>query len=190
MYQIKIVSDQEFEALPGKNMEGKVGVAYPHKQEAYIRQSGVGTLDAFNIAHELEHLDGKSLGERYDSENGCYYKGFGDVLSTIVPMALSFIPGAGPALGMAASAGMRGYQASRARRGQRQQMGQMQDPGMSMPGGDFGGGMQGPEAPNIVTPTSGRSGLGAPQEGGGGGTMERIRGFFSGRNPISEGGLG
>jgi hypothetical protein len=103
-YKVQFVDDETFNSLPGHNMEEKVGVAYPNEGIAYARRTGIGVLDAFTALHELEHLEGEDHDEHYDSENQCYYKGFGDVIKTIAPIALSFaLPALAPALGGAFS---------------------------------------------------------------------------------------
>jgi len=107
---VEFVDDETFNSLPGHNMEEKVGVAYPEQGIAYARRTGVSVLDAFTALHELEHLEGKDHDEHYDAENQCYYKGFGDVVRTVAPIALSFIPGVGTALGGALSTIGRGVQ--------------------------------------------------------------------------------
>ena len=89
--RINFVNDDEFERLPGTDMASKVGVAYPKYGEAYVRKSGVRAVDVFSAMHELEHLEGSDRGERYDAENECYYKGFGDIFNTVA-QAASFIP--------------------------------------------------------------------------------------------------
>lgn len=110
-YQVQFVDDETFNNLPGNNMEEKVGVAYPNLGVAYARRTGVSALDAFTALHELEHLEGATHDEHYDSENHCYYKGFGDVLRTVAPIALSFlVPAIAPALGGGLSALGRGVQ--------------------------------------------------------------------------------
>lgn len=99
-YKVNFVTDEEFEKLPGKDMQDKVGVAYPEYGEAYVRKSGSSALDVFTAMHELEHLEGKDLDEHYDSENKCYYKH--GLMQSLIPAlgAASFlIPGVGPAIG-------------------------------------------------------------------------------------------
>jgi hypothetical protein len=91
-YKVAFLNDQDFERLPGKDMDTKIGVAYPNYGEAYIRKSGSNIVDVFTLAHELEHLKGDALNEHFDSENGCYYKGFGDIMGPISNVA-SMIPG-------------------------------------------------------------------------------------------------
>lgn len=116
--KVHLVDDQTFDSLPGKDMGGAVGISYPEKGEAYIRQSGSSLMDAFTIAHELEHLKGDDLDEEYDKENKCYYKrasGWnpfgGDFLdfgqsfnlhpyvAPALAAATMLIPGVGPAIG-------------------------------------------------------------------------------------------
>lgn len=112
MYKVAFLNDEEFEKLPGSDMESKIGVAYPEKGEAYIRKSGSNLVDTFSMVHELEHLKGNDLEEHYDSENGCYYKKFMDVFKSAAPILASFIPGigqiAGPVLGAATAFSGRG----------------------------------------------------------------------------------
>ena len=102
-YKVQFLNDKEFNELPGNDMASKVGVAYPSHGMAYARRTGIGVLDAFTAIHELEHLEGVTHDEHYDSENQCYYKGFGDIVKTVAPIALMFIPGIGQALGGALS---------------------------------------------------------------------------------------
>ena len=99
MYQVKFLDDEEFDRLPASDIHSKVGVAYPEIGEAYVRKTGVNVIDVFTAMHELEHLQGEDLNEHYDAENKCYYKGFGQVLQTVLPVAASFLlPGIGSAL--------------------------------------------------------------------------------------------
>jgi len=112
-FKFHLVDDEVFDSLPGKAIGTAVGVSYPEKGEAYIRKSGSKLMDAFTIAHELEHLEGKDLDEEYDKEDKCYYKqgawwnpfggDFGGSLHQYVAPALAaagmLIPGLGPAIG-------------------------------------------------------------------------------------------
>lgn len=83
-YSIKFLNDKDFERLPAKNIESKIGVAYPETGEAFVRSSGVDVVDVFTALHELEHLRGNDLDEHFDTENRCYYKDFGQMLSPIM----------------------------------------------------------------------------------------------------------
>lgn len=85
-YTATFLDDAEFDALPYRDMESKVGVADPEKGVAYARKTGIPVLDAFNILHEIEHLEEGHEGEyadHYDPEYGVYYKGFGNMFSGI-----------------------------------------------------------------------------------------------------------
>lgn len=82
-YSIHFLNDQDFEKLPAKDIESKIGVAYPHTGEAFVRSTGVNTLDVFTALHELEHLKGNDLDEHFDQENKCYYKGFSQALGPV-----------------------------------------------------------------------------------------------------------
>jgi len=126
-YKVTFLNDEEFERLPGNNMEGKIGVAYPNHGEAYVRKSGSNLVDVFSAMHELEHLQGSDRGERFDQENQCYYKDFGETMSQFfqssIPGTKAFqqnalgpLAGAagtaigGPGVGAAAYQGVGSYQ--------------------------------------------------------------------------------
>lgn len=103
-YKIQFVDDKTFESLPGRNMETKLGVAYPKYGTAFVRQTGINAVDVFNAAHELEHLKGDDLDEHFDAEHGAYYKDFGNTMKTVSPF-LAAIPGVGPIASVAANVG-------------------------------------------------------------------------------------
>lgn len=186
MQEIKFLSTEEFERLPAENVHDKLGVYYPATGEIFVRDTGVPVLDVFTAMHELEHSKGSSLGEHYDAVNGCYYKGIGEVFQNVLPAIGGFFTGGpvGAGLGAAGSFAQNKMK--------KKQMGQSS--------GGFGGdsGMSSspmeqfqPETPNIVTP-GGQSGSGASgmagsgainQLTGGRSPIERVRGFFSSRNP-------
>lgn len=102
-YQVEFLDDTAFEALPYRDMHEKVGVADPRTMRAFVRKSGMPVMDAFNAAHELEHLkDGHdgTHADHYDPDHGVYYKNFGNVLAAVAPLALSLaFPGIGSAIG-------------------------------------------------------------------------------------------
>lgn len=99
-YTVKFLNDADFDLLPAKEIQDKVGVAYPKSGEAFVRSSGSHLVDVFTAMHELEHLKGEDLGEHYDAEHDCYYKnGFMQALMPALSMASFLIPGVGPALG-------------------------------------------------------------------------------------------
>jgi len=189
MYQVKVLSDQEFEALPYPDMETSLGVADPKTNTAYVRYTGVGDIDKYLINHELEHLIEGHGGEHSEHyRNGVYYKGFGDALANILPVAASFIPGigaiAGPATGFATQ-GLRSKPKQPSMGGGQPNIVPSQPSGDSSPMSNFK-----PSTPNVVTPGSGsQSGPSIPGTGainqltGGRSPIERVRGFFSTRNP-------
>ena len=85
-YKAIFLDDSQFEALPYRDMGDKVGVADPKTKTAYARKSGIPIIDAFNIMHELEHLEDGHEGvhaDHFDPEHGVYYKGFGNMFSSM-----------------------------------------------------------------------------------------------------------
>lgn len=192
-YRVSFLDDEQFERLPGKDMEEKIGVAYPETGEAFVRKSGSNVVDLFTAAHELEHLEGNSLKEHFDSENGCYYKNLGNALGPIGTVVGSMfgMPEIGGALGQIGS--------SMFGQGPKQQQSQMQ-----MPNFNF----QPPttlsqNSPNIIYPQgmggTGGSGAGgsvsspgasSPSLGSNGNSLmnnvlNASNGFFSNRNPMA-----
>ena len=179
--QVKILSNEEFEALPYPEMSTSVGVADPRTRTAYVRETGLPILDAFNLAHELEHLKDGHEGVHADHyRNGVYYKDLTDAFIT----AGSVIPGPWTPVAMAGGASRQ----RQAQKKERSRQSAMEQDAMGM----MGGGGQGPmesfqpqvSQPNVIQTGQG-SGFGesvSQGQGGGGGAIERIRGFFSGRN--------
>lgn len=200
MYQVKVLSDSEFESLPYPEMETSLGVADPATNTAYVRYTGVGEVDKYLVNHELEHLiEGAGGVHSSHYENGVYYKKFGEIVENVLPMAASFIPGIGPIAGPATAAVFQARKAKKASGG-----GGFQEEGapsmhsMHRSSGGFGSGSPmdsfEPQKPNIVTPGGmGGTGMGTPAGGtisgmmGGRSPIERVRGFFTSRNP--QGGL-
>ena len=198
MYEIKILSDKEFEALPYPELEMSLGVADPETNTAYVRDTHSIELNKYLIDHELEHLIEGHDGEHSDHyKHGVYYKNFGQTLQAIAP-ALAFVPYLGVGGSMIAS----GVGSGISRKSEKKQINAQRDSqeaSMKQQQDSFGGFNASdsmPSAtPNIVTP-GGSGGSGMPSTGGSGGGMggnlsgeggsavERVRGFFSGRNPI------
>ena len=182
--QVKILSDQEFEALPYPEMSQSVGVADPKTKTAYVRRTHIPIIDAFTIAHELEHLEDGHEGVHADHyRNGVYYKGVGDIAKTSAVIGANFIPGIGPLV----SAGMgAGFGAIDARKAQK-------SGGMNMASNFSGqmGGQQSPmesfqpqvSQPNIIQPGQGSYSTGINPGPTDQSIVHRIRGFFSGRSP-------
>ena len=180
--QVKILSNEEFEALPYPDMSRSLGVADPRTRTAYVRETGLPILDAFNLAHELEHLKDGEHGVHADHyRNGVYYKDMTDAFIT----AGSMIPGPWQPVAMAGGYA-RGRQAQKKERSRQSAMEQ-----------DFMNGMGGEqpitesfrpsvEQPNVIQ-AGGGQGVGIGDAGLNhqpAGAIERVRGFFSGRNPL------
>ena|SRR3990167_4238934 len=191
--QVKILNDEEFEALPYPEMSTSVGVADPRTKTAYVRKTHMPIIDAFTIAHELEHLEDGHEGVHADHfRNGVYYKDFGSTMSSIGNIAgpiMMAIPGMQP-FGIATMAGSGAGGMIGQRRQQRQAAGQGGFGNLASSGEGSMGSFQ-PEVsqPNVIQ-TGGGGGagsLGSGMSGSGSSALERVRGFFSGRNPQGAG---
>ena len=118
-FTVQVLTDKEFDSLPYKGIHDSMGIADPHKDMAFIRQSGVKEIDIGTLAHEVNHLIEKN-GEHAD-EYGIMHKK-GGVLRNIIPtligaVAAPFTGGASLAipalLGAASSIGMNQYAQSK-----------------------------------------------------------------------------
>ena len=189
MYEVKVLSNEEFNALPYPDMDRSLGVADPSTNTAYVRYTGLDVVDKHLIIHELDHLiDGHGGVHSDHYRNGVYYKDIGQTLQTAAPFA-AMIPGVGPLISVGMGAGGGALSA----RSQKKKMGSNSMSGMM--GSVAGGPMDSftpdmidekPSAPNIVAPGGSGSGTGSNAIGGmmgGGSPIERVRGFFSSRNP-------
>lgn len=109
MYEIRVLSDEEFESLPasetrGSDISDSLGFANKFNGRAYVRQTGIHDLNKYLISHELEELESDE--STHEDENGIRHKKgpkfFKQILmpalQTILPIAAGFIPGIGPAL--------------------------------------------------------------------------------------------
>ena len=148
MYNVQILSDQEFESLPYPETETSWGIADPKINTAYVRYDKSPEVLNYLVNHEVEHLIEGHGGTHSDHyRNGVYYKGAGGILGMLAPI-LSFIPGIGPLLGAGAGIGSSIF-------GQKEQQKQQQSFGQQ--------GMQGSPQPQFQTSFSGlRSGPAAP----------------------------
>ena len=194
MYKITVMNDEEFEKLPYPDMPTSLGVADPSTNEAYVRYTGMAELDKHLINHELEHLIEGHGGKHSDHyRNGVYYKDFQEILRPIANVA-SFIPGpwqAPAAIYSTADVGVRAFKGSGGGGDQQQPQQSFSQPQPQAPQQSQSPleGFSTPStpsitssSPNVITP----SGMGGQtQEGGttGGSTIDRLRGFFSGRSP-------
>jgi len=162
MYKVEILSDAEFESLPYPEMEMSLGVADPATKTAYVRYTQSDAVNKYLINHELEHLIEGHGGEHSDHyRNGVYYKGFGEIFQSIIPLALSFIPGIGPAAGAGAGAlfGAQGQKSAMKQQSSGQPGQGFSGFNQGMPSPEFRPSQTGPAAPNISTgPGQGASG--------------------------------
>lgn len=178
-YQAKILTSEEFDALPYPEMETSLGVADPVRKVAYVRDTGIPALNLFNLAHEIEHLEEGGEGVHADHyRNGVYYKGMKEILTA----AGSVIPGPWQPFAMAGGA-MQQRQAQKKAAGQQQSMSQ------GSPMGSFQPQAQEAPQPNVIQPGGGGLGEGAGSFGSGISGIDKIRqsGFFSGRNAAEPG---
>lgn len=84
---IQILSDAEFDSLPYPEVEVSLGIADPDINTAYVRQTHMPELTQYLVNHEIEHLIEGHGGKHSDHyRNGVYYKGFGQLLPTIVSL--------------------------------------------------------------------------------------------------------
>jgi len=195
MYEIKVLSDVEFDELPYPEMSTSLGVADPRTRTAFVRDTGIPALTLFNAAHELEHLRDGHDGVYADHyRNGVYYKNIGDMFRQIAPMALNAIPGVGTGLSLAATAGNAAFDVNRANKDKKAQSNEMasfsQQPSAPqatsplesfskppahsiVPGGPSAGNRGSFQGGNMQNSISGMM--------GGGTAIERARGFFSTR---------
>lgn len=195
MYEIKILSDDEFESLPYPEMDTSLGVADPTIRTAYVRHTGVNSIDAFNMAHELEHLEEGHDGKHADHyRNGVYYKGFSDVFnyaSKASAVAAAITPGmqwASPLIWQGGDMAFKTQGAKKEQRHQESLQEQMQQPQSQMqtpssPMEQFSTPQQ--SQPNVITPAKFGGGGGEPGVASGGNSVvDKLRqfGFFSGRN--------
>ena len=75
MYNIQILSDQDFDALPYPDTEVSLGIADPKTNTAYVRYTEHEDLNKYLVNHELEHLIEGQGGKHSDHyRNGVYYK--------------------------------------------------------------------------------------------------------------------
>ena len=62
MYEIKVLSNDEFDSLPyedtrGSDISDSLGFANKFIGKAYVRQTGIHDLNKYLISHELEELE-------------------------------------------------------------------------------------------------------------------------------------
>lgn len=187
MYTVKWLDDREFDSLPFPEVETSLGIADPKTQTAYVRRTGIPSIDLFNTAHELEHLQDGHDGEHADHfRNGFYYKGFGEIMQAAAP-ALGFIPGAGPALSIGAGVGGAALASRDKAKAQKKAMSQQQSGQQGMMDQFQGGGQPQQASPAISQVGGGGSSMSSGQGGDIGSRIRQIlnqrqSGFYSGRD--------
>ena len=193
MYSIAVLKDEEFEALPYPEMEDSLGLADPSTNKAYIRYTGLPHLDKYLINHELDHLIDGAGGEHSDHyRNGVYYKKLIDAFSSALP-TIGTVVGSmfGGPVGGAAGGGLGSFGSSRMNVGKRKDVMNRQAEQANQ-GGTMGGFGLSPTlssenqagVPRASSTESPMSGFG--RRDGASSWVERIRGFFAGRNPQQE----
>ncbi len=79
MYEIKILSNKQFDDLPqeitrGSDISDSLGFANPFIKKAFVRETGVHELNKFLVNHELEELMASS--STHEDSNGIRHKKF------------------------------------------------------------------------------------------------------------------
>lgn len=107
-FTAQILTSEEFDSLPYRNISDSLGIADVQKGLVFVRDTGVHELNMETLQHEIDHLVEKYATD--EDEDGIRHKKFKDVLKNVVaPVALSLIPGVGPVLAGAYS-GINTYQ--------------------------------------------------------------------------------
>jgi len=83
-YEIRIVSNEEFDTLPYKGAKNSLGLADAENGIAYVRETGVRDLDQATIDHEFDELIAKISPHE---EDGIRYKSGGSLGSILAPIA-------------------------------------------------------------------------------------------------------
>lgn len=104
MYEINILENDEFDALPYKHAKTALGMADAAAGKAYIRRTGVEALDANTIRHEFDELLQKVSPHE---EDGIRYKSGGSLGSIFAPILGGLAYLINPALGIAVGAGLK-----------------------------------------------------------------------------------
>ena len=113
MYEIKVLTDKEFDSLPntvtrGSDISDSLGFADPITKKAYVRYVGIPELQKALIQHEFEELVEGHAG--HEDENGIRHKKFfKDLFLPIITGGLSGLMTKGPVGGaLGAGAGLLG----------------------------------------------------------------------------------
>ena len=114
-FTVQILTDEEFDSLPYKNVRNSIGVADPHKNLAFVRDTGVKKWNLETLSHEINHLVEKN-GDHAD-EDGIMHKsggGLGRIIAPIIGGLVTTLSGGalaplGMAIGAAGTAGTSQY---------------------------------------------------------------------------------
>ena len=82
-YEIRVVSNEEFDCLPYKRAKSSLGLADPKTNVAYVRETGIRELDEETINHEFDELIAKVSPHE---EDGIRYKSGGSLGSILAPV--------------------------------------------------------------------------------------------------------
>jgi len=92
-YEINILNDEEFEKLPYSGAKNAMGLADPHTNIAYVRQTGVKDIDRHTLEHEFDELLQKVSPHEVD---GIRYKSGFDIFKTVLTAASVLFPPLAP----------------------------------------------------------------------------------------------
>jgi len=108
MYSVKVLSNEEFNQLPYKDVEVSLGLADPHTNTAYVRASELGELQKYVVNHEFDELVmSESMHE--DPETGIRYKKFSDIGSMALPVIGGLLGSPFGPIGAGIGAGLGGF---------------------------------------------------------------------------------
>jgi len=82
MYEVKVLSDKDFDSLPksvtrGSDISMSLGFADPKTNKAYVRYVGHAPMQKYLINHEFEEMVNHE--SAHEDENGIRHKNFWDV---------------------------------------------------------------------------------------------------------------
>ena len=152
-YKIQFLDDNSFDRLPYKGVHTSLGLADSNTRTAYVRRTGINAVDLFTAAHELEHLEEGRQGVHAGHEH------YGDGVYYKDLMEIFTGPKPQPQAPMQQSFSPQPQQAPQVQAAQSP----VSQPNVSQPGSGMGGSPSG----------------GLP----GGDTIQKLKGFFSGRSP-------
>lgn len=91
-YEIKVLSDKEFDRLPYEGIDDSLGFADVRRGRVFVRNTGSHEMNRYLINHEIDHLVEEHATD--EDKNGIRHKKFGDFFRFLAnPINL---PGLGP----------------------------------------------------------------------------------------------